>query len=191
MKYLYSLYFIINQFRLLPIYIMVIRAKNKNDIISDLNRYIELDKLGCSKYIAFCNLMLKKPEFCTQITWRLKQNSRIQSAVSHLLFRGQYALYINTQEIGPGLYIQHGFSTIISAKKIGRNFYCNQQVTIGFEGDLAPIIGDDVRVCAGAKCIGGVTIYDGCIIGANAVVVKDTLPNSTWGGVPAVLLRQH
>ncbi len=190
MKGKYLPYIYMNQFRLFVVWLMIQRAKNKHDIFADIDRYIKLDKLDCSTYIGYCLLMLRKPEFCSQVAWRLKQDSRLKSTISKLLFKGQCSLYINTKDIGPGLYIQHGFSTIISAKQIGKKFFCNQQVTIGYEGDLSPIIGNDVRVCAGAKCIGGVYIADGCIIGANAVVVKDTEPNSTLG-VPAVLLRYH
>ena len=38
-----------------------------------------------------------------------------------------------TEDIGGGLYIQHGFSTIITAKKIGENCRIYQQVTIGYK----------------------------------------------------------
>ena len=100
-------------------------------------------------------------------------------------------LYISTAEIGPGLFIQHGFATIIAARSIGANCWINQQVTIGYSNatDL-PTLHDNVVVNAGAKIIGNVTLGANCIIGANAVVVKDVPPNVTVVGVPARIVRR-
>lgn len=86
--------------------------------------------------------------------------------------------------------IQHGFSTIIAAEKMGRNCKVYQQVTIGYSHELrAPVIGDNVEVCCGAKVIGGITIGDNVLIGANAVVVKDVPSNSVVAGVPARIIK--
>lgn len=60
----------------------------------------------------------------------------------------------------------------------------NQQVTIGWNYDKAPVLGNGVRVSAGAKVIGGVRLGDNCIVGANAVVTKDIPAEEMWG-VPA------
>jgi serine O-acetyltransferase len=101
-------------------------------------------------------------------------------------------LLIYTREIGPGLFIQHGFATIISAEKIGRNCWINQQVTIGFSNDTdCPTIGDNVIIYAGAKIIGKVKIGDNSIVGANAVVVRDVPENCTVVGVPAYIVRRN
>lgn len=101
-------------------------------------------------------------------------------------------LYIYTKDIGPGLFIQHGFATIISARKIGRNCWINQQVTIGYLNDTdCPTLCDNVAVHAGAKVIGDVTVGDNSIVGANAVVVKDVPENCTVVGVPAYIVRKN
>lgn len=70
-------------------------------------------------------------------------------------------LYICTksENFGAGTFIQHGFSTIISADKIGENCWINQQVTIGFNdskkyGFGRPIIGDHVQYQQEPKCVG-------------------------------------
>lgn len=85
-----------------------------------------------------------------------------------------------------GLIFQHGFSTIVSAKKIGKNCKIYQQVTIGYNHKLeAPELGDNVEVCCGAKIIGGVRVGNNVLIGANAVVTKDVPDNSVVAGVPA------
>lgn len=106
-------------------------------------------------------------------------------------------LYICTksENFGAGTFIQHGFSTIISADKIGENCWINQQVTIGFNdskkyGFGRPIIGDHVRVSAGAKVCGKVKVGDNSTIGVNAVVVKDVLPNSVVIPSPMMLIKE-
>lgn len=50
---------------------------------------------------------------------------------------------------------------------------------------LAPVIGNDVWIGAGATILRGVNIGDGAIIAAGAVVTKDVEPYSIVGGVPA------
>lgn len=106
------------------------------------------------------------------------------------LIKGQNCLYICTNDIGGGLIVQHGFSTIINAKKIGRDCHIYQQVTIGYNGTEAPVIGDNVRICCGAKVIGGIRVGSNVVIGANAVVCKDVPDNVVIAGVPAKIIRQ-
>lgn len=55
-------------------------------------------------------------------------------------------------------------------------------------GDLATI-GNDVWLGANVVVLRGVTIGDGCIIAANAVVTKDIPPYSIAGGIPAKVIR--
>ena len=99
-------------------------------------------------------------------------------------------LFITTTDIGGGLLIQHGFSTIISAKSIGENCKIYHHVTLGYDHDLqAPVIGNNVEVCCGAKVLGGVTVGDNALIAAGALVVKDVPANAVVGGVPAHVIK--
>lgn len=50
-------------------------------------------------------------------------------------------------------------------------------------------IGNDVWLGHGAIITAGVTVGDGAVIGANAVVTKDVEPYAIMGGVPAQLIR--
>lgn len=50
-------------------------------------------------------------------------------------------------------------------------------------------IGNDVWVGFGATILGGVTIGDGAIVAAGAVVTKDVPPYAIVGGVPAKVIR--
>lgn len=52
-------------------------------------------------------------------------------------------------------------------------------------------IGDDVWIGAGARILDGVSIANGCVIGAGAVVTKSTVANGIYGGVPARLIRMR
>ncbi len=61
-----------------------------------------------------------------------------------------------------------------------------------FDENTKPVvIGNDVWIGEGAKLIGGVTIGDGAIIAAGAVVTADVPPYSIVGGVPAKTIRMR
>jgi serine O-acetyltransferase len=133
--------------------------------------------------------LLAQPEFRSLYYLRLRADGiagRIAAKLFGLVYRPQPTLYITTSDIGPGFYIQHGFATIIAAKRIGANCWVNQQVTIGFDANLeSPVLEDGVTVHAGAQVIGCVTLGVGSTVGANAVVVRDVPPGTTAVGVPA------
>jgi serine O-acetyltransferase len=104
-------------------------------------------------------------------------------------------LFIRTDDIGEGLFIQHGFSTIIYAKSIGKDCWINQQITIGQAyrngGGGISTIGDNVAIYAGAKVLGNITIENNVKIGANAVVVKNVPDNCTVIGIPAYIIKRN
>jgi acetyltransferase-like isoleucine patch superfamily enzyme len=52
-------------------------------------------------------------------------------------------------------------------------------------------IGSDAWLGAGVKVLGGVTIGDGCVVGAGAVVTKDLPPYSIAVGIPAKVVKQR
>ncbi len=54
---------------------------------------------------------------------------------------------------------------------------------------LPTTIGEDVWLGAGTTILGGVTLGDGCVVGAGAVVTKDLPPYSVAVGVPAKVVR--
>ena len=54
-----------------------------------------------------------------------------------------------------------------------------------------PTVGDNVVIASGAKVLGGVTIGTNAIVGANAVVVRDVLPDAVVGGVPAQQISER
>lgn len=133
--------------------------------------------------------LLAQPEFRSLYYLRLRADGvvgRIAAKLFGVFYRPQPTLYITTSDIGPGFYIQHGFATIIAARRIGANCWVNQQVTIGFDANLdSPVLEDGVTVHAGAQVIGRVTLGAGSTVGANAVVIRDVPAGTTAVGVPA------
>lgn len=111
--------------------------------------------------------------------------SRVVTKILRQLYKGEVALELYADSIGPGMYIAHGYSTGIAWKAvIGANCWLHQNVTIGWNGG-APRIGDNVIIYTGAVVIGDITIGDNVVVGANAVVVKDVPPGMVARGVPA------
>lgn len=134
-------------------------------------------------------LLWDTPEFRNLLIYRNRTRKIYRTWIS-MIYKPMDTLYIQAKEIGGGLFIQHGFSTMISAESIGENCWINQQVTIGYSGEgRAPIIEDNVMVTSGAKVLGAITVKSHAVIGANAVVVRDVEEGAVMGGVPARRLR--
>lgn len=75
---------------------------------------------------------------------------------------------------------------------IGPRCMLMQQVTIGIVASgMAPVLGADVYVGAGAKVLGGIHIGDRAWIGANAVVLKDVPDDCTAVGIPARIIHRQ
>jgi serine O-acetyltransferase len=91
--------------------------------------------------------------------------------------------------IRSGLVIRHGHGIVINKEvRIGRDCELFQQVTLGLAlagHKGAPVLGDRVRVGAGAKVLGPVEIGDDAWIEANAVVLQDVPAGTSAVGVPA------
>lgn len=75
---------------------------------------------------------------------------------------------------------------------IEENCHVGSHVVMGGKFPVvgAPHIKSGVTIHAGAKLIGAITIGKGCVIGANAVVVKDIPPHSVVVGVPGEVIKQ-
>lgn len=92
-------------------------------------------------------------------------------------------------QIGAGLCLIHPSNILIArGAKIGEDCLIHHEVTIGY-GLVpgAPKIGNSVDICVGARILGGISVGDNSIIGANCVVAGDVPANSVL--LPAPNLR--
>ncbi|MGO5410061.1 hypothetical protein ACTQV6_01570 [Holdemanella porci] len=182
---------ILNLWRLIPAYLIVCASNNKAIIFEEIQHWKKCTRrTEKARFDIFSSLMLELKEYRTLLQYRL--GGGYSKLLLKMLFPGMDTLYINTPEIGPRLFIQHGFATNISAKRIGSDCWINQQVTIGYTFDSEPpVIGNGVRISAGAKVLGQIEIGDNAIIAANAAVVKSVEENMVVGGVPAKMIGEN
>ena len=149
------------------------------------------DLLRLDHYSRFSYLAGALTEFRTLVHFRLRSTPLLLQMVMRAVYRPARTLTLEANRIGPGLFIQHGVGTIVTAESIGRHCWINQQVTIGHDARGRPTLGDDVRVGAGAIVIGPVTLHDGAVVGANATVILDVPPGTTVVAPPATALDRH
>ena len=184
---------VLNYPRTLPVYLCALCSKQRKLIEMDIVRWNKIDGKSLSFFKSLNWYMTYKKEFRNLIQHRFKHPCYSALALLHyiiarMLWKPMDTLYIYTKDIGGGLYIQHGFATIISAKKIGENCRVYQQVTIGYKGEDSPTLEDNVSVTCGAKVLGNVTMCSNSMAAAGAVVVKDVPANAIVGGVPAKVI---
>lgn len=91
--------------------------------------------------------------------------------------------YVNGGKLcaSPGAFIKIGENCLISYNvhmRTDMHRYKDKNILIkeqGYkEGDI--IIGNDVWIGYGAQIFGGVTLGDGCVVGAGTIVKKDVMP---------------
>jgi serine O-acetyltransferase len=94
-------------------------------------------------------------------------------------------------KVGNALFVPHATGVVIGdGVEIGDRVHIYQNVTLGSKnGTEYPIIGNDVKIFAGACVIGQIRIGNRVVIGANSVVTKDVLDNCVVAGVPAKVIN--
>ena len=179
----------VSAFRLLPHLAILVLASETDPIRADLDRWGEISlkrrpatlpqRLGL-----FLELMTFEAAYRNVFYLRTGLLGKLISPLCPPLG----TLEIKPGRIGPGLFIQHGIATLISADAIGANCWINQQVTIGYSNDTdRPTLGDNVRIGAGAKIIGKIRIGDNATVAPNSLVIADVPANATVLGVPAIV----
>lgn len=171
----------------------------------DLKAYLKMDRyaLGIQNrkhpkllldYIFKFEVILRKHEFYhnakENIFYKIMEK---YYSMRHQQLGAKLGFDIPINVFGPGLRINHyGYIVVNGNARVGAWCDIHQGVNIGQNiGQGAPIIGDDVWICPGAKIFGDITIADGVAVGANAVVNKSIeTENVTVAGVPAKIIKQ-
>ena len=182
----------------IPHILTYIFSKNKDVITKDIVRWYE-----CAQIQEF----RKSGGELVKLSWLLLRYKEFRNVFYLRVGKGNYWLYYllpltslhiwtTSENVGAGLFIQHGYSTVIAAKEIGENCWVNQQVTIGYNvsqryGTGNPTLRDNVSVRAGAKVCGNITIGSNSTIGLNAVVVKNVPEGSTVIPSPMMLITEN
>ena len=182
-----------NYIRTLPVYLCIKCSDQRRLVEMDIARWNQIEGVNMGFFKALNWHLTESKQFRNLLQHRMRNPSRTPKAwmhffVARMLWKPLDSLYLKTTEIGGGLYLQHGFSTIVSAKKIGENCRIYQQVTVGYKETENPVLGDYVSVACGAKVLGGITMHNYSLAAAGSVVVKDVPENAIVGGVPAKII---
>ena len=96
-------------------------------------------------------------------------------------------------DIGPGLVIHNFCDIFLPRSSIGKNFTCQQGVTLGaiHPNPGQPTVGDNVFMGAGSKAMGRIRIGDNVTVGANSLVINDVPDDSVVVGVPARIVSRE
>ena len=193
-----KVFFLLFGWLTIPHVFMYLLSRNKQIINKDVDRWAKCAQIkpiggGNSFIINMMWLLLYIKEYRNVFYLRMGKKKW-----SLMYLPPLSTLYICTksENFGAGTYIQHGFATVITAEKVGENCWINQQVTIGYNdskkyGYGRPTIGNDVRVSAGAKICGNITVGDGSVIGVNAVVVKSVPAKSVIVPSPMIMIQEE
>lgn len=142
---------------------------------------------------AFQRCFETRQEFRSLMNYRISTfaehniSSHLNSIVAGKIHAYVPALYLSCKDIGPGFYIEHGFSSIIFAKKIGENFHLNQCVTVGAGAGGIPEIGDDVSIHCNSVVIGGIHVGSNVTVAAGATVI-DSVPDDCVVASPKAIV---
>lgn len=118
----------------------------------------------------------------------LRQISKIVGWLSRHVIECLTGISLPTSaDIGPGFAIAHIGPVIVHGEfRAGDNLTLSHQTTVGAQHGRVPTAGDCVFIGPGARVIGGISLGDRAMIGANAVVTRDVAADHVAVGVPAV-----
>lgn len=164
----------------------------------DLKDYLQCDKkqLGITKKfpLPFTDEIWKYEIVLRRYEYWLNHQDSIYANLARMVYKFIFhrwcvklCINIGPNTCGKGLCISHfGCIQINWHAKIGENLRIQEGVTVGGNLGGVPVIGNNVFLASGCKVIGEVTIPDNCVVGTNAVVVKDVEEQGiTVAGVPA------
>ncbi len=140
-------------------------------------------------YMFFSNVRIRKSvDYLIRI--KKKKKFKILQILIREHLRKKYHILLGENVIIGSLKLPHPHNIVIGRNvKIGKNCTIYHDVTIGQNLGEFPQIGSNVIIYTGARVIGGITIGDNAIIGANAVVTSDVPENAIVVGMPAKVIK--
>lgn len=121
----------------------------------------------------------------------------ILSKLHSVVLNRRYGMYINPEaQIEEGLYFPHPTGICMTNVRIGKDFTCLQNCTIGSKKlgmtkvPETPNIGNNVTMYANSMIIRKVHVADGVIIGSGSCLLKDAdMAGGVYCGSPAHLVK--
>jgi serine O-acetyltransferase len=154
-------------------------------------------------------LWLFNPEFRCVMSYRLRQAAQdlfrrnklvgllplaAAMVLRHRVVTVQHVHIARAADIGPGLYVMHGFGIMVGPSVIGENCVLHQNVTIGESvsagNHAVPTLGDNVWIGPGATITGGITIGDNVTISAGTVLSKSVPDCCLVAGNPGRVIQR-
>ncbi len=176
--------------RFVPHLLVYLFSKEQRGILDyERDVWLKLNHFPKRGMRGFMTLLVTFPEYRSLFYFRTGKNWL------SWFVKGQTNLYFHmkSEQIGKGLMIWHGYSTVLNAKRIGENCQIWQNVTLGkktiYETDDRPTIGNNVSMCTGSVIVGDISIGNGVIVGANATVVKNVPEKCTVVGSAVRIIK--
>jgi serine O-acetyltransferase len=117
---------------------------------------------------------------------------RVITLASELIF---HCYLPPTAQLGRGCAVGYrGVGVVVHSRAwLGDNVFLGPGVVIGGKSEVyeVPRIHANTYIAAGAKILGDIELGKGCVVGANAVVLRSAPPHSVLVGVPARVLREN
>lgn len=177
----------------------------------ELKRIIKLEKSNYFNNSFFQNCLKIIKSHPDYFAWKFIKNMRIASYYhnkrnTNIFYSFIYIVSVRKMnklgrkigiETGENVFdenvkIYHTNGIVINGNtRIGKNcrLYGNNCIGNNGRNNMAPNIGDNVRICVGAKVIGDVTLANNITIAAGAVVTKSCLEeNAILAGIPAKII---
>lgn len=158
---------------------------------------------GCAKHLppSFSGIKLGQKAlrgFCGKLMLKScgKQVNIEQGATfSHKVSLGDYSgIGVNARINGActiGHHVMMGSDVVILTRNHGFDRTDIPMMEQGFEKERPVVIGDDVWICDRVIILPGVTVGNGSILAAGAVITHDVPPYAIVGGVPARIIKMR
>jgi serine O-acetyltransferase len=171
-------------------------------MIETLKKDVLAQRLGKITFISILKALLINRSVQMLVLYRLAKKishitilggplSKILSYISRVIIPCELSIHA---DISPGVYFPHPIGIVIGADVfVAEGVTIYQNVTLGrkdYSVSEYPNINKNVIIYSGAVIVGSVTVGEGSIVGANAVVTKIVGPYEIVGGVPAKRLKK-